>query len=365
MLAQRQYGNTLPPQLDMRVFRQGGIDMLTIGETAWLYSKKDLNMYGWTLWFLKPSSELTQQLEVYWLTGLGGTSLLFMFALLIRAFYAGARAQREAREAKRIHAVNLRLAEEVRRRKRTEKELLAAQDDLLHAEHLAALGRLAASVAHELSQPVTSMRMFMSLCHRMVDARRPEAVEEALENMAGLVRRLETLIGQLKHFSRKSPAPHTLVSLREVLDNVLKILWLKVEAVGCTLSVRCAEDIAIMADAQQIEQICINLVHNALDSLQTLDVKEERHLNISVEETFDGIKLSIEDNGPSIDPQVLERIFQPFFTTKKSGEGIGLGLAIVDKIVSSLGGEILIQATHPRGKCFILNLPREDKRMSS
>ena len=383
MLSQRQYGNTLPPPLDMRAFQKDGVHRLTVAGQTWLCSTRTLDDYGWTLWFLRPEAVLTERAEAHWLMGLGVVSLLTMLALLIRAFYVSATARREAREAWRIRAVNTRLVKEVRIRKKTERELLAAQDDLLHAGQLAALGQVAASVAHELSQPVTSMRMFISSCRRMAQTGRLEQVETTTGHMMELVQRLESLIGQLKHFARKSSSRPVRVPLRSVLENALTVLRFKLEAVGCVPEVICPEEAAVMADALQLEQVCINLMHNALDALDAFhapgaplaaaptggDARQatpqgvsgpsaEKRLRIFVEAAPGAYLLSIEDNGPGIDPQVREQIFQPFFTTKKSGEGIGLGLSIVDKIVRSLQGEITVHDVAPHGTRFTIRLLR-------
>lgn len=369
ILSQRQYGNTLPPPLDMRLFRKDGVNRLTIDGQTWLYATLGIDAYGWTLWFLRPESELTRQEETRWLMGLGVVSLLAMLAMLIRAFYVETTARREARETQRIRAVNKRLAKEVRRRKKTERDLLAAQDDLLHAGQLAALGQVAASVAHELSQPVTSMRMFASTCLRMAQEGRPEQVTAIAGHIMELVGRLEALVNQLKHFARKSSPRPARVALRDVLEHALTVLRFKLEAVGCKLDVHCPERVEVFTDPLQLEQVCINLIHNALDALDAPEARdakadengsapEEKRLRIFVEETSGACLLSIEDNGPGIDPRIREKIFQPFFTTKKSGEGIGLGLSIVDKIVCSMQGEIMAYDAVPHGARFTVRLPR-------
>lgn len=372
MLSQRQYGNILPQPLDMRSFRQGGVHRLTIAGQTWLCSTRAIEGYGWTLWFLRPQSVLLQQAETHWIIGLSAVSLLFMLVLLIRAFAASAAVRREARQARRMRAVNVRLGQEVRIRKKAERDLLAAQDELLHAGQLAALGRMAASVAHELSQPVTAMRMFASSCRHMALSGRTEQMAATTGHMMELVRRLETLIDQLKHFSRK-PAPRlTHVPLCKVVENALTVLRFKLEAVGCTPQVGCPEGAVVMADAMQLEQVCINLIHNALDALEAQSTPvagdvpktasvlcgEEKRLRILVETTAEACLLSIEDNGPGINPQVREFLFNPFFTTKKSGEGIGLGLSIVEKIVRSLQGSITVSDVSPHGTRFTVRLPR-------
>lgn len=402
ILSQRQYGNTLPPPLNMQLSHKDGVDRLTIDGQVWLYATRSIDAYGWTLWFLRPESAFTKLTESLWLMGLGVVSVLIMLVLFIRVCYVEATGRREAREAQRIRTINQRLAGEVQMRKQTEMELLAAQDELLHAGQLAALGQVAASVAHELSQPVTSMRMFTSSCLRMAQAGQLEQVATTTGHMMELVYRLETLINQLKHLARKSSRRPEWVPVRQVLENALKVLHFKREDVGCRLEMHCPPHIEVFADALQLEQVCINLIHNAMDALNASKVAEsptphapagescgacvtcgrgsqgaqeraqagntlpkhpvDRYLRIFVEESPIDCLLSIEDNGSGIDAHVRERIFTPFFTTKKSGEGIGLGLSIVDKIVRSLQGEITVHNVLPHGTRFTIRLPRATKR---
>ncbi len=358
MLEQRQYGSTLPSPIATRAFRLDGADMLEIDGQTWLYTTRPLNEYGWTLWFLTPVSALKQQIEPLWYMGLGAACMAVLFILLARVLLAWAKAKRAAGEARKIQAVNRRLAAEVRIRKKTEQELLAAQDSLLHAGRMAALGQLAASVAHELSQPVTSMGMFAASCRRMAQEGRHDKVEETVGHILSLVKRITSLIGQLKHFSRKSPVCVMPVSLRDALNNALTVLHGKQESSGCVPRVTFSSDAVVMGDALQLEQVLINLVQNALDAVNMMPgAPEDKRVEISLEIAPGNAFLSVEDNGPGIEPEARDNLFTPFFTTKKSGDGIGLGLAIADNIACSMQGDITAQNIAPHGARFTLRLP--------
>ncbi len=356
MLYQRQYGNTLPEPVAVHGFQKSGVDLVEMDGRDWLYTTRPLPEYGWTIWFLSPLTELTRQEETLWFIGGGASFLLLLLALLARTLFAWARARRAAQEAEKIRAVNRRLGEEVRSRKKAERELLAAQDDLLHASRMAALGQVAASMVHELSQPVTSMGMFASSCRRLAQEGRQEKVAETVAHMLSLVQRIKSLIEQLRHFSRKSPGRPVPTSLREALNNALTVLQFKQEAARCVPSVSCPEDAVVLADALQLEQMCINLIHNALDAVSSTP-EAERRISVSAETTENAVLLSITDNGPGIAPELRDKIFTPFFTTKRSGEGIGLGLAIVDDTVRSMRGFIDVRDVAPHGTRFTLRLP--------
>jgi len=356
MLYQRQYGSTLPEPVAMRCFERSGVHLVTIDGQNWLYTTRPLPWYGWTIWFLSPLAALEQQTENLWFLGGGILCFLLVLALLARTVIAWIQARREAQEAEEIRAVNLRLTEEIRNRQKAERELLAAQDDLLHAGRMAALGQVAASVVHELSQPITSMSMLASSCRRLAQKEGHTDLADTAGHMLSMVQRVKSLIEQLRQVSRKTPDKTAPVSLREVLENALAVLQCKQEDARCTPSVLCPPEAVVMADALQLEQVCINLIHNALDALNETPADEKR-VDIAVERLPDAILLSVTDSGPGIDPAIRDNIFTPFFTTKKSGEGIGLGLAIVDNIVRSLHGTIEARNVPPHGTCFTLRLP--------
>ena len=358
MLYQRQFGNTLPKPIAIDMAQESGVDTVEIEGSRWLYTKQHLNDYGWSIWFLTPASLLEQQTKPMWFIYGGGVFMLLLLVLLARTSFAWTSAKRAAREAENIRAINKRLAEEIFIRKQTERELLSAQDDLLHASRMAALGQVATSVAHELSQPVTSMRMFAASCRRLAEEGQHEKVGQTIGHMLTLVDRINALIGQLKHFSRKAPGKQTRVSLNTAIRNALTVLQFKVEASECAPTVVCPEEAVVIADALQVEQVIINLVHNALDAASSRKASKQAPLvDIAVHVGEETVTLSVADNGPGIDPAIREQIFTPFFTTKRSGEGIGLGLAIVDNIVRAMHGEIAVTATASQGTCFALRLP--------
>lgn len=357
MLYQRQYGNILPAPISLRTSSKSGVDLMELGGQTWLYTMRPIEPYGWIIWFCSPVTELQQRVRMVWFIGGGAVCMVFLLLLLARTYIAWGRAKHAAREAEKIRAVNRRLAEEISSRKKTEKDLLAAQDDLLHASRMAALGQVAASMVHELSQPVTSMGMFASSCRRMAQEGSYDRVAETIGHMLGLVQRIKSLIEQLKHFSRKAPLKKTSVPLCEAIANALTVLQFRQEAVNCAPNVVCSGNAAALADALQLEQVLINLVQNALDAVAALEDGMERIVTITVERDAAFVRIVIADNGPGIPPETREKIFTPFFTTKKSGEGIGLGLAIVDNIIHSMGGAIEVGDNSPHGTRFTLTLP--------
>lgn len=357
LLYQRQYGNTLPVPILFQMHKQGPVDLMDIGGEQWMYTSRRFDEYGWTFWSLTPVTALQQEKRTLWIIGGSAICILLLLVLLVRTLFAWSRARRGAMEAKRIRAVNRRLAQEIRIRKETERELIAAQDDLLHASRMAALGQVAASVVHELSQPVTAMGMFAASCRRLAEEGRQDKVSQTIGHMTGLVDRIKLLIGQLKQFSRKAPGHTSIVPLAPAITNALTVLYFKQEEARCPIAVSCPDDAVVLADPMQLEQVLINLIQNAIDAASELDGTEERRISVAASVTGGMVVITVEDNGPGISPADREQIFTPFFTTKKSGEGIGLGLAIADNIVRAMLGEIRVEDAKPRGTRFIICLP--------
>lgn len=357
MFYQRQYGSSPPPPIPFDIRRENGVETLRINGSRWIYTTRPINEYGWTIWFLTPLRHLEQQREALWFIGSGGILVLLLVALLTRMYFAWVRAKRAARATEKIHKMNSRLQEEIRIRKETERELLAAQDDLLHASRMAALGQVAASVAHELSQPVTSMRMFASSCRRLVEEGQREKVMQTIGHMLALVDRLKALIDQLKHFSRKTPGKFGPVPLGTAIANALAVLHFEQEKAMCAVGVTCPKEAVVFADMMRIEQVCINLIQNALDAVSMVENPEERRVSVEVVVRGGRVEMSVADNGPGIGTEDIKKIFTPFFTTKQSGQGIGLGLAIVENIVRAMNGEVSVSGNGSGGARFTVSLP--------
>lgn len=370
ILYQRQYGQTVPPALDVRFAGKYGQGSMAIGEQTWLYTTRPLPEYGWTIWFLSPLATLETQQKTVWLIGLGIASMALLLLVLFRVLLAWSSARRTALEAEKIRTVNRRLEEEIRIRKNTEQDLLAAQDDLLHAGRMTALGQMAASLTHELSQPITTMTMFASSCRRFIEEGRLDKAVESVTYIERMLQRIKLLIEQLKQFSRKSLGKPVRVSVGDALRNALTVVRQKEEDTGCKPVVRMPQDVSVMGNALQLEQVLINLILNALDAVGAVGAAgaagaDERQVTVDVSATDDTVIIAIADSGPGISPAVRDKIFTPFFTTKNSGEGIGLGLAIVDNIIRSWQGTIDVTNRLPRGTCFTLFLPRAGSEQPS
>jgi two-component system C4-dicarboxylate transport sensor histidine kinase DctB len=231
-----------------------------------------------------------------------------------------------------------------------------AEQSLQQQSKLAALGQMSAAVSHELNQPLAAMRTYLAGSRLLLQRKRHEEAESSFQRVEDLLDRMGALTRQLKSFARKSEDDLQAIDLRNSLKASLSLMspQLGSREIKITRSVP-EVPATVMADELRVEQIIVNLLRNALDAMKDVD---EPHLDILLT-LGDTVILSVKDNGDGIkDP---EQLFEPFYTTKKPGEGIGLGLAISAGIASDLGGALTARNSERGGAVFELQLPRLDE----
>jgi two-component system C4-dicarboxylate transport sensor histidine kinase DctB len=249
-----------------------------------------------------------------------------------------------------------RMVEEMLRRSRAELEcdLRLAQDELIQAAKLAALGQMSAGISHELNQPLSAIRSFADNARVLLERGRHAAVDANLETISELTERMGHITGQLKTFARKSVDEHEVVSLRPAIERVL-LLSSRARSEDIEIATRiCEREPTVRADETRIEQVMLNLVNNAMDVVQGTD---RRLVQVEIEHQSEWVTFRVTDSGPGIAPENLAKVFEPFFTTKQKGEGLGLGLSISYGIVKDHGGTICAESPPGRGACFTVRLP--------
>jgi len=247
------------------------------------------------------------------------------------------------------------------------RELKRAHDHVLHVEKMASIGKMAAVVAHEVNNPLSGILTYAKLLRKWVGSgqveheKREEAME-CLELIATESRRCGDLVKNLLTLSRSAPMNIEPTDLQTVIDRCLLLVRHQLELGGIHLQLNVAEDLPrVPCDPAQIEQVLIALIMNAIDAmprggnlwLQTRLSKDEKEIEIQVR-----------DDGAGIAPDVLPQIFEPFLTTKESGHGVGLGLAISRGIVERHGGRIEVQSELGRGTTFTVTLPAQGNEAS-
>jgi two-component system C4-dicarboxylate transport sensor histidine kinase DctB len=356
--AQEQYRGVSLSVAPTRRGQRAGTTELSIGQERFLLGSRPLEGLGWDINFLEPVAKVEEQTRA--VAGIGVTALLLL-ALLV--FLARERHLRrvtrlKAVEAKRIHQINQQLEAEVEQRRRKEQELQDTQNELIHAGQMAALGQMAASVAHELNQPLAAIRMFSANSKVMLRRGQNEGVLDNLETIHELTGRLAAVASQLKNFARKSAGREEEVDLRQPLANALVLLGHQALSMGCIIDKALPpEPLMVLGNAMHLEQVFVNLLQNSLDAIGDCP---RREIKISLRHSGDWSEAVLTDSGPGLSPEAKDRLFSPFFTTKEPGRGLGLGLSIIHGIIRSMNGEISGENLAQGGACFTVRLPWHD-----
>ncbi|HCJ30210.1 MAG TPA: sensor histidine kinase [Pseudomonas sp.] len=333
---------------------------LTLDIDTWLIQSRELKETGWTVRILAPISLVERPVQTVVAIGAATlAALLLLLGLLMQrrrhyleriALDAKARQQLERRVQERtqdLEALNSRLKQEVLEREQAQQELVRAQDELLQAGKLSALGTMSASISHELNQPLGAIRSYADNAGVLLDQQRNEEARDNLRLISELTARMASIIAHLRAFARRDRHAPERVALQPALDDALALLAKRRQAMGVEL-IRDLPDATLWVQAGEtrLRQILSNLLANALDALN--ERPPVRRIWLRAERQGDGVLLTLRDNGPGFSASALQRAREPFFTTKTSAQGLGLGLAICDTLTRALDGE-LTMTNHPEG----------------
>jgi len=246
------------------------------------------------------------------------------------------------------------------------EELTRTQRHVTHMEKMASLGKLAATVAHELNNPLAGILTYARLAERTVEeGGLREAEHDDLARSLGLIRReagrCGDIVRNLLLFARRSGTELALHSINEVVDRALMLVRHHLEMANVALDNRSLDgDDGVVCDADQVQQALVALLVNAVEAMP-----DGGTLTVSATSVGEAVELVVADTGVGIPPDVLPRLFEPFFSTKDKTSGVGLGLAVVYGIVRRHGGEIDVDSEPGRGTAFRVRLPRHPPRDAS
>jgi two-component system NtrC family sensor kinase len=234
------------------------------------------------------------------------------------------------------------------------------QSELLHAAKLASVGELAAGVAHEINNPLAIIGATSGVLRDMMDPElslkwSAEAATEELDTIDAAVMRGRGITSQLMNFSRKNTPQLDSCNLNEILDGVLEgFIEHELSVSGVQLvrdyEARLPE---VLVDPDQCRQVFLNLINNAADAIEG----KNGTITLSTRGDGDNVRVTVVDNGKGIEPQNIERVFLPFFSTKEVGKGTGLGLSVSLGIVESMGGSMEVQSAVDVGSAFTVIMP--------
>lgn len=234
-----------------------------------------------------------------------------------------------------------------------------AQQQLLNSEKMASLGEMAGGMAHEINTPLGAITLSASQLKDLLpsDIENRDLVEEIVADILSSSERISRIVRGLKNFSRDSTKNGELVftDLVTVLKESLALCDMKMKEFGVTLELtECPDGLDIQCNPSQMGQVIVNLVNNARDAVAELP---EKWVHVSLKGDGDFAELRVTDSGGGIPAAVREKLFQPFFTTKKIGSGTGLGLSIVHGIVKNHAGQIFVDSNSPN-TTFVVRLPK-------
>ena len=256
------------------------------------------------------------------------------------------------RESAELRLLNARLQREIAERERVQKTLAVAEQTLAQSSKLAALGEMSAAVSHELNQPLAAMKTYLAGARLLLQRRRPDEAMSSFQRIDDLIDRMGAITRQLKSYARKGGEAFEPVDVKQAISSALSMMepQLKARVIKITRTLP-RGPVMVMADRVRLEQVIINLLRNAIDATRGLP-EPEIEILLSAGETA---AMTVRDNGHGIVD--LDNLFEPFYTTKKPGEGVGLGLAISSGIVNDLGGRLTARNGETGGAVFEMQLP--------
>ncbi|WP_306046151.1 ATP-binding protein [Nioella sp. MMSF_3534] len=337
--------------LDPLDWREGQGDSAVIAGGEVIHLATDDLPHGWQLHYFASTDPVTTR---SWLATVlavviaGGVALVFLMRRNAQTQAALRALETEEAELRRAHDL---LAVEIEDRRAAERRLSRTRDELARASRLAALGQLAASVTHELGQPITAMRNHLA-------AAEIGGSDRALPQLTGLVERMEGITRQLKFFANPGEDALKPVDLGQAMREALKLVAPNIEA----LQINLVEEIepapvTVQGNALRIEQVMVNLLRNAMDAMED---STPRDLTVRVGADAGTGWFEVADRGHGLGQSSLPELQEPFVTSRESGQGMGLGLAISAGIVKEHHGAMTARNRDGGGAVFRVDIPLAD-----
>ncbi len=338
-------------------------------EVSYLAQTRELKDTPWQFTLLTPLQDLRREAIIQ------GVLVAVAFALLAflliawnerrkviatrlaaREALQEANSQLERRIAERtenLRASNERLKSQIRERRQAEETLRHAQDELVQAGKLAAIGQMSTSIAHELNQPLAALRTLSGNTVRFLERGALDTASTNLGTMNQLIDRMGRITASLRSFARRGE-DRGRASLTQAVDATLQVLAARIGEQGVDVR-RHFSETTLPIGQTRLEQILGNLVGNALDAMQGVTAPV---LCLDGDTLDDGrYRLRVRDNGHGIDPQSRKHLFEPFFTTKPGEQGLGLGLTLSASLAAAAGGSLAAEHPDEGGTAFVLTLP--------
>src|SRR6266404_4698694 len=246
-----------------------------------------------------------------------------------------------------------------RKRAQDERERLRQLEaDLAHMNRVSTMGELAASLSHEILHPIATSRNNARAGMRFLEMSPPNLseVKEALGCVVRDADRAKDIVGRIRSQIKRAPPQKERFDLHEAINEVIVMVRSTIAKDAISVNTRLMDGLVpVQGDRVQLQQVLVNLILNAVEAMSSIE-DGTRELSIRTEQSQTGsILVAVHDSGPGVDPVNLDRVFEPFYTTKTSG--IGMGLSICQTIINGHGGRLWMSANEPRGAVFQFTLP--------
>ena len=237
----------------------------------------------------------------------------------------------------------------------TNKQLILLQNELVQSGKLAALGELSVGITHEINQPLTAVNSHLHSASIWLERQQLDKVKNSLCKIEKLIAKTSVITQHLKSFARKSDGKLEKVSVNEVIKEALELLSSRIDHGKCRISYSQLDDYFVWANAIRLEQVMVNIIANALDAVEGV---KDPHIAIYLTESEQLLCIKVKDNGAGIISEDLPYIFDPFFSKKMVGKGLGLGLSITFNIIKDFNGNLSVQSELGKGATFTIELKK-------
>ncbi|MEX1235486.1 MAG: ATP-binding protein [Roseovarius sp.] len=307
---------------------------------------------GWRIANFTTFDSVREKVNGFLALEIMGFAILLALAFYFLSRKTAVRMALFQRESAELRQLNLRLQREIAERERVQENLAVAEQTLAQSSKLAALGEMSAAVSHELNQPLAAMKTYLAGARLLLTRNRPDETMSSFQRIDDLIERMGAITRQLKSYARHSGDTFEPVNIGDALASSLSMMEPQLRQRRVTINRTLPDDpVMVMGDRVRIEQVMINLLRNALDATQAVD---DAQIDIVLAAGSMAV-LTVRDNGSGI--KHLDKLFEPFHTTKQPGEGVGLGLAISSGIVNDLGGRLTARDAAAGGAVFEMRLP--------
>ena len=347
--SQKQFSGQLLPPLAW-----SPVDDLfvTVETKDYLYTPHEIGSSDWVLHLLSDPAAVKKNAAFVALVVSALSLFLLSWGLTIRSRTIKQSLLKSELNRGKLMQMNDNLEAEIGERHRAEKRLSLAQKELVQANRMAALGQLSAAVIHELGQPLAAFKNYITAAEMDPDG---EDMRLLLANLDSVALRMQSTTSQLRFFSRPDETKFVLVDLHQVVASAIELTRAQCDQAKVHLkwSPSIPNQAFVMGQSLRLEQVIVNLLINAFAA-----VNEGGQVLVNLEHEQDNWLLRVADNGAGFGAQDLEELFQAFYTTKASTDGMGLGLAISAAIVNEHHGQIWAQNSTLNGAEFVVTIPR-------